>query len=193
MTTATETTLLHEALPSSDVGEVHALELPVPQERAWDALRSVTPLEVRLFAPLMALRALPALLARRSWLEYGRRDSLIDLFLRNGFVELGQRPGRELAVGAIGRFWKLAGNRPVSLASAAEFIAFDTPGYAKGVMNFTLEPTGTGTLVGTETRVAGTDPGATRTFRRYWRVVRPGSALIRISALNAISRRAQSA
>jgi hypothetical protein len=158
---------------------------------AWDALRAVKPVEVRLLAPLMALRGLPALLTGRSRLRYDRSTTLLDVFLRNGFALLGERPGAELAAGAIGRFWSLTGNQPLPVASLADFVAFGEPGYAKAALNFTLEPTEGGTLVRTETRIAGTDPEAVRMFRRYWRVIYPGSALIRISWLNAIRRRAQ--
>lgn len=191
MTVAAAATLLDEALSRYDVHEVHSLEMRAPPETVWDALRAVKPLEVRLLAPLMALRALPALVARRGRLEYRSSATLIELFLSSGFLELGERPGSEYVAGAVGRFWRLAGNQPLPLASAAEFVAFDEPGYARAALNFTLEPAGSGTLVRTETRVAGTDPDATRLFKRYWRVIQPGSALIRISWLNAIRRRSE--
>jgi hypothetical protein len=139
----------------------------------------------------MAVRALPALLLRRRPIEYSRSDTLIELFLHNGFVQLGTRPGEELAAGAIGHFWSPVGNRPLPIASAEEFAVFDQPGYAKGAFNVTVEPSGEGALVRTETRIAGTDPNATRRFGHYWRLIYPGSALIRISWLNAIRRRAE--
>ena len=144
-----------------------------------------------MLAPLMTIRALPALLSRRTRLEFGRSNTLIDLFLRNGFLELGSRPGEEFAAGAIGRFWSLTRNQPLPIESTEEFVAFDEPGYAKAALNFTFEPSDAGTLLRTETRILGTDPEATRLFRRYWRLIYPGSALIRISWLNAIRRRAE--
>ena len=193
MTVAAHASLLDEALPLYDFHEVHSLEVDASPEAAWDAFIAVKPLEVRMLAPLMALRALPALLSRRNWLDLRRSDDLIELFLRSGFVELGRRRPDELAAGAIGRFGSVTGNRPLPLAGPAEFEAFDEPGYAKAAMNFTLEPTPGGTLIRTETRVAGTDPDATRLFERYWRVIRPGSGLIRISWLNAIRRRVERA
>jgi hypothetical protein len=193
MTVAVADSLLEEALPRYDVNEVHSLEVPAPPDATWEAVMAVKPLEVRLLAPLMAVRALPALLTQRNWVDLRPRGTLIEGFLGAGFLELGSRSGEELAVGAIGRFWSLTGNRPIALESAEEFRDFDEPGYAKAAMDFTLEPAGSGTRVRTETRVAGTDPEATRLFRCYWRAIYPGSALIRISLLNAIRRRAQRA
>jgi len=46
--------------------------------------------------------------------------------------------------------------------------------------------------VTTETRVYATDPASVRKFARYWRVIYPGSALIRRMWLGAIKRRAES-
>jgi hypothetical protein len=184
-------TILDEALPEFDVHEVHERELRVEPGVAWDALRAVRPLDVRVLGPLMALRGLPSLLSGRSWLRYDHSATLLDVMVRTGFVLLGERPGAELAVGAIGRFWSLTANKPLHVASPADFAAFAEPGYAKAAVNFKLEPTAAGTLVRTETRIAGTDPEASRMFGRYWRVIYPGSALIRISWLNAIRRRAE--
>jgi hypothetical protein len=45
--------------------------------------------------------------------------------------------------------------------------------------------------VSTETRVLCTDPGSRRAFRRYWRIVRPFSGLIRIEMLRSIRREAE--
>jgi hypothetical protein len=56
-------------------------------------------------------------------------------------------------------------------------------------MNFTVSPQGNGSLVTTETRIAGTDAEASRKFRRYWFVIRLGSGAIRRSWLKAIRRR----
>jgi hypothetical protein len=44
----------------------------------------------------------------------------------------------------------------------------------------------------TETRVLATDDGARQAFTRYWRVVYPGSALIRVLWLDAVERRLRS-
>ncbi len=58
-------------------------------------------------------------------------------------------------------------------------------------MSFLVEPNGAGSLVTTETRVFATDDSARRRFAAYWRVIYPGSALIRRMWLRAIQRRAE--
>jgi hypothetical protein len=58
-------------------------------------------------------------------------------------------------------------------------------------MNFLVLPDGKGgSLVSTETRIHASDAAARRRFAAYWRVIYPGSALIRRMWLRAIRRRA---
>ena len=59
-------------------------------------------------------------------------------------------------------------------------------------MNFHIEDAGgSACLVTTETRIVATDPAARRKFGRYWRVIYPGSALIRKMWLRAVRQRAE--
>ena len=61
-------------------------------------------------------------------------------------------------------------------------------------MDFVIVPAGAGrTRVTIETRVAATDIASRRTFAAYWRLIDPGSALLRRMWLQAIKRRAESA
>lgn len=65
------------------------------------------------------------------------------------------------------------------------------PGYALAAMNFVVTPEGpNASWLSTETRVFATSPDARRRFEAYWRVIYPGSAIIRRSWLLAIERRA---
>ncbi|HEY8183086.1 MAG TPA: hypothetical protein VII32_12660, partial [Thermoanaerobaculia bacterium] len=65
------------------------------------------------------------------------------------------------------------------------------PGFVLAVMNFAVRPIGAGrSLVTTETRVFANSVAVRRGFAAYWRVIYPGSALIRITWLRAIERRA---
>ena len=58
-------------------------------------------------------------------------------------------------------------------------------------MNFLVTPDGpNGSLVSTETRVFANSPAARRRFAAYWRVIYPGSAIIRRMWLRAIRQRA---
>ena len=106
--------------------------------------------------------------------------------LRGGFYALADVPGRELVLGAV------VCCRYARPGSAGAFMALTQPGFAKAGMNFLLEDESGGwTRVTTETRVHGTDAAAQRRFAAYWRVIYPGSALIRRGWLRAIKARAE--
>ena len=58
-------------------------------------------------------------------------------------------------------------------------------------MNFVVTQDGaSGSVVSTETRVYANSPSARRRFAAYWRVIYPGSAILRRMWLRAIQRRA---
>ncbi len=76
-------------------------------------------------------------------------------------------------------------------ADREAFTAFEEPGYAKAAMSMLVRAEGRGCRLITETRIRTTDAGAARSFRRYWRLVRPGSGLIRRSWLAAVRRRVE--
>jgi hypothetical protein len=181
--------LLDEVLPRFDANEVHDILVPARPQVVFAAVKQVTVREVRLLMPLETLRVLPGLVARRPAFRPARSEPLLDEFTV-GVVSLGERPGAEIAAGAVGRFWRLAGNEPASIRTREDFISFAEPGYAKAAIAFLVHPERDGSRVITETRVAGTSPEATRALLRYWRAIRLGSGAIRKSWLAAIRRRA---
>jgi hypothetical protein len=95
-------------------------------------------------------------------------------------------------LGVAGRPWRARGDGLDAVDGPEAFRAYDRPGSVRCAWDFVLTPSGSGTLLATETRIAGTDAAGTRTFRRYWRLVQPGSALIRRDILSAVARRATS-
>jgi hypothetical protein len=177
--------VLDEFLPRYDVNEVHSITTGAEPADVMEAIRALTAREVPLLVALMAIRRLPALPRRR---RVPLRGPLLDGFLRAGFVALREEPD-ELVLGAVGRFWRPSGG--VRRIEAADFRDFAEPGFAKAAFNLEVERVGERTLLRTETRVATTDDRTRRSFGRYWRVIHPGSALIRMAWLRAIRRRAE--
>jgi hypothetical protein len=176
--------VLDRLLPEYDVNEVHSSVIAAQPGAVLEAIRELTPRDVPLMVVLMTLRTGP----RAHRLSGG--GSILAGFERAGFVVL--RDGLDgLAYGVVGRFWRPSGG--LRRIDPSEFADFDEPGYAKGVIAFEVEPRGDHTLLTTETRVLATDERARRSFRRYWRLVQPGSAAIRMAWLRAIRRRAERA
>src|SRR5262249_59546400 len=91
-------------------------------------------------------------------------------------------PGAGFAAGGRG-----GARRPAT----ADLIKSPPPGFAVGTMNFLVTSDGpNASIVSTETRVSAGSDEARRRFAAYWRVIYPGSALIRRMWLRAIERRA---
>lgn len=75
---------------------------------------------------------------------------------------------------------------------ADDFRAFDRPGYAKAVWNFSLVEESAGiTRLATETRVHCLDDVSRLRFRVYWAMIAPFSGLIRRETLRAIRKTAE--
>ena len=185
-------TALNQIMPTMDTNEVHDLYIDASPEQVFRQLLATTGSEIRLMKPLMSLRALPSqILGRRS--PDLNQQPILESLQQFGFVELETRDDREIVLGTVGRFWSLIDNQPVSLEDRSEFLSFEEPGYVKAAMNFIVRAEGLGCRLVTETRIVGTNDVATRRFRRYWRLIRPGSGMIRRSWLAAISRRVKAA
>lgn len=180
-----------------DFSERHERTVEAPADAVWAAATAVTPAEIRLLAPLMAVRSLPKVLARRRPESPAVDDgSFLEVFEREGFVELhrdaGVTDGRAVAIyGAAGRFWSPTRNAPVPLADAQAFARHDGAGTVKVAFSLEVVERGASTLLTTETWIVGTDRAARRAFGRYWLLIRGPSGLIRRSWLAAIDRRAR--
>lgn len=179
---------LDDFLPAYHFHEVHSLAVHAPPDRVFAAIHAVTAREIRFFRTLTWIRSPHFGKRRESILTPSPAEPILDVATRNGFLLLAEEPDRELVVGTVlGPPLKVDQPRP------SAFRAFDRPGYAKAAMNFLVEEQGGGwSRVSTETRVVATDPVAQRRFAAYWRVIYPGSALIRRMWLQAIKRRAES-
>ena len=169
------------------MNEQHAIEVAAPPEVALASARATAPGDVPVFMALMAVRSLPGLVRGRT-LGLAMRRPIVDQFVDAGFVLLADS-GDEFVLGAVGRFWRPSGS--LRATATGEFAAFDDPGWAKVAVNFRALPTNSGSVVSTETRILGTDAAARRNFSRYWRVIQPGSALIRRAWLRSVRTRAE--
>jgi hypothetical protein len=184
--------LLDELMPYYEFEEVHSIRLSAPPERALDAAKQATPGEMPLVRLLFAIRSLPAVFSRGSRFATGRSEPLLVQMLDSGFVFLGEERGREVVAGVVAQPWRVRGGPEPDIRNADKFVAFERPGYMKAAMNFSVEFQDDHTKLRTETRVLTTDPVSRRSFGRYWRVIYPGSAVIRRSWLKAAKYRAES-
>jgi hypothetical protein len=182
-------TRLDEFAPVWQFREFHTIEVAAPRARVFDAIKRVRADEIFLFRTLIWIRRGGQPPPQNIQDAVREHDSLIDVATNSTFVLLADDAPRELVVGTI--VGAPPGTRgPLTL----EF--FQKPpaeGFTVATMNFVVTENGPGrSLVSTETRVFANGPAARRRFAAYWRVIYPGSALIRRMWLRAIRRRASS-
>ena len=81
---------------------------------------------------------------------------------------------------------------PPEIATLDQFTAFNEPGYVKVAVNFRFISTNNQeTILTTETRNHGITHKDNRVFGYYWRIIYPGSAIIRRLWLDTIKKKAQ--
>jgi hypothetical protein len=169
-----------------DVAAVHAAVLRV------DFLQAVMNPAVRaLFAVRSAAQRGAARATGRPFTEPPAPDALrlADMTAHGEWVRLGADPPHEIAFGAIGRFW--GATTAWEAIDAADFAAFNRPGFAKIACNLSLRPYGRGrTLVSYEARTVATDGASRRAFLRYWAAVSPGVGIVMRALLRALAREA---
>ncbi len=176
--------------PAYQFHEVHSTRIRASRARTYLAIRSVRADEIRLFRTLTWIRRFGRP-GPESILNAPEKMPLLDVATKTTFLLLAERPEREIVIGtlvAAPRGW-----RPRARSTPDDFRALRDPGFALAAMNFFIADSGPGTCtVTTETRVYATDASTCRRFAGYWRVIYPGSALIRRMWLRAIQRRAES-
>src|SRR3990172_3678908 len=174
---------LDEFAPVYQFSERHVARVEAPPVRVFSAIRSVTADEILLFRTLTWIP--PFLRPRRcgrpgpeSILPAPEKSPLLDVATATSFLLLAEEPDREIVIGTL--VLAPSGFRPRDRPTPDAFKRLSAPGFAKASMNFRVEPDGRGgSNVFTETRVFATDAPSRRRFAAYWRVIYPGSALIR--------------
>ena len=78
------------------------------------------------------------------------------------------------------------------MRTAQQFVDYQERGGVKMAFDFRAEDEGGGwSTISTETRVVATDPATRSGMGRYWRLIVPGSGLLRRQWLDGIKRRAE--
>jgi hypothetical protein len=181
-------TRLDEFAPVWQFREFHTIRVAAPPTRVFEAIKRVRADEILLFRMLTWIRRggqpLPP-----GILNAGEREPLIDVATRSGFVRLADDVPRELVIGTV----VLAPPGTHGTLTPQVFQKDLAPGFALATMNFIVAPDGPGrSVLSTETRVFANSPPARRRFAAYWRLIYPGSAIIRRMWLRAIELRATS-
>lgn len=182
-------TALDALIPTPRLLEQDEIQLSLPIERAWEAVRHGNLASSRIVRALFAIRTLPSrTLGAAPEPVRLRFDELISSPENPGFQLLAEEKPHVVAVGAIGKVW-----RPdiefVHVPDAQAFNAFAEHDYVKVAWALELSQLGErDTRVVLELRVDATDERAWHKFQSYFRVIGPASRFIRRSALVGLGR-----
>ena len=186
---ATAATKLDEWMPRWQVAERHTIEIAARPEKVFAAIHAVRADEILLFRTLVAIRRCGTS-GPESILNPPEELPLLDVATRTSFILLTDDAPREIVVGTV-----VAAPRDARATGKLEPDLFRKnlrPGVALATMNFLVAPNGpAGSTVTTETRIYANTPAVLRRFGVYWRIIHPGSDLIRRMWLRAIAQRAE--
>ena len=182
---------IDEFSPVFHFRERHETVVHAPAARVYEAIRAVSADEISLFQTFTWIRRFGRP-GPESIMSAPAHKPIIDVATSTGFLLLQDAPPREVVIGAV--VVAPPGTRRPERFDVEDFKRLSGPGFATATMNFRVEESGAGmSRVVTETRVFATDRAALGRFTPYWRVIFPGSAILRITWLRAIKSRAERA
>jgi hypothetical protein len=186
---ASRVTKLDDWMPRWQVGERHTLRIAAPPAKVFAAIHEMRADEILLFRTLTAIRRCGGS-GPESILNAPEQKPLLDVATQTTFILLENEAPRELVLGTV-----IAAPRAARESRRLEPDLFRKtlpPGVVLATMNFVVTPADDGgSTVTTETRVHANSPAALRRFGIYWRLIHPGSDIIRRMWLRAIALRAE--
>jgi hypothetical protein len=180
---------LDDWMPRWQVDERHTLEVAAAPGKVFSAIRAVRADEIVLFRTLIAIRRCGESGGPESILNAPEEKPLLDVATQTTFVLLEEEAPRELVVGTV-----IAAPREAPAARLTPDLFRESlpPGFVLAAMNFVVQPNNRGgSTVSTETRIYANSAPALRRFGVYWRLIHPGSDIIRRMWLRAIRQRAE--
>ena len=186
---ATHTTRLDDWMPRWQIRERHIIPIAAPPERVFAALHAVRADDIRFFRTLIAIRRCGQT-GPESIMNAPEQKPILDVATQTTFLLLAEEAPRELVVGTVVAAPPRAG--AAGQLTPQLFQEKLPPGVALATMNFLVTPAGPGSsTISTETRVYAEDGAAIRRFAIYWRLIHPGSDIIRRMWLRAVKQRAE--
>jgi hypothetical protein len=188
---------IDDFMPEYQFYEYHEMSIDAPADAVCKALKEVTFTDIPVAVWLMRIRAMaagqfaqPPSNGTKPYVNPFSKP-ILELLSQPGagFLTLENNDPYEYVGGFAGKPW--AKDTPLALANPDEFQAFQLAGNIKVAFNLHVIGMNNGTSrLTSETRIIGLDASARKMFSRYWRVIYPGSAIIRRVWLDAIAERA---
>ena len=186
---STPTTKLDEWMPTWQFDERHQIHVGAQPEKVFEAIHAVTADEIFLFRTLVAIRRC-CRPGPESIMNAPENKPLLDVATQTTFIYLANEAPHEIVVGTV-----ISAPRDIPKPNKLTPEVFHKelpPGVVLATMNYLImSDSGGGSAVSTVTRVHGNNAESVRRFAVYWRIIHPGSDIIRRTWLRAIKRRAE--
>jgi hypothetical protein len=178
-------TRLDQIIPEYQFSERHSARIHARPEQVMQATRQSTFADMKSLVTLLKIRGA---VLRQPVHDTGtlHNTRILDGFPKSGFFFDGSE--NEIAMFWA---WNARAQRRPDVHTLQEFAAYREPGVVKMGLNFKVEEAGNGwCTITTEQRVSAQD--VSRGMASYWRLIVPGSGLLRLQWLEGIKKRAES-
>ncbi|HEY4932415.1 MAG TPA: hypothetical protein VII23_12655 [Terriglobales bacterium] len=178
--------LLDDIMPEYQFFERHSARIHARSELVMQAIRQSTFGDMKSLMTLLKIRG--AALRIHDSGDFLQDKRVLDAFSESGYLSGGSE--HEIVMFGV---WNARANRRPEVRTSQEFAAYREQGAVKMAYDFNVEDTGGGwSTISTETRVLALDDVTRRGMGRYWRLIVPGSGLLRRQWLEGIKKRAES-
>ena len=178
-------TILDDVMPEYQFSERHSQRVHAAPHQALQAVRQSTFGDMRSLGTLLKIRA--AALRIHDSGESLEDKRVLDAFASSGYLSAGTE--REVVMVGVAN---VRAGGPVKLQTLQQIADYREQGGIKIGYDFRVDDVSDGwCTISTETRVMATDDATLRGMSRYWRLIVPGSGLLRRQWLNGIKRRAE--
>ena len=180
-------TMLDDVMPEYQFSERHSQRVHATPQQALQSVRQSTFGDMRSLGTLLKIRAAALRIHETGNSLQDKR--VLDSFAASGYLT-GNTP-HEIVMAGIAN---IRAGGPVKLQTLQQISDYREPGGIKIGYDFTVDDVGGGwCTVSTETRVMALDDATRRGMGRYWRLIVPGSGLLRRQWLDGIKKRAEAA
>lgn len=180
-------TCLDDIMPEYQSRERHSARIHAPREEVMQAIRQSTVGDLKSLVTLLKIRAV---VMRSPYKDIGplQEKRMLDTFAESQYLAGGGK--YEIAMFGV---WNVRAKRRPDVNTLQEFADYREQGGVKMGYGFTVEDAGGGwSTIRAETRVLALDDSTRSGLGRYWRLIVPGSGLLRLQWLDGIKKRAES-
>ncbi|HEY3440232.1 MAG TPA: hypothetical protein VGK29_05755 [Paludibaculum sp.] len=179
-------TVLDDSMPEYQFFERHSARIHARPEQVMQAIRESTFGDMKSLATLLKIRG--AALRTHTTGDPFQNKRILDAFSASGYLSGGS--DHEIVMFGV---VNVREQRRPEVRTLKECADYREEGGLKMAFNFNVEDVGGGwSTISTVTRVLALDDSTRRGMGRYWRLIVPGSGLLRLQWLEGIKRRAES-